>query len=152
MSCSKWAYEPEYCDGEPCPGDCDLCGKAQENEDRRQEKEEHFRTRFMGRANGKTAAGKIRAEIRTCAECLYWNYTMAEAPCRGCMQDGKLTRWVPERSRWGRERKVEANLFDIVEEHHDCTVQILKNSVTGERSFAWYPNDQPPARIGQIEE
>jgi len=40
MSCSKWAYEPETCDGEPCPGDCDLCGKAQENEARRQKSEE----------------------------------------------------------------------------------------------------------------
>ena len=28
MSCSKWAYEPEKCDGEFCPGDCDLCVKA----------------------------------------------------------------------------------------------------------------------------
>lgn len=135
MSTSKWAYEPEFCDGQPCPGDCDLCGKADDIAARREEQ----------------AKGRKR-EIRTCSECLYWNYTMAEAPCRGCMQDGKLTHWVPERSRRGRERKVETNLFDIVEEHHDCTVQILKNSVTGERSFAWYPNDQPPARIGHIEE
>ena len=25
MSCSKWAYKPEMCDGQICPGDCDLC-------------------------------------------------------------------------------------------------------------------------------
>ena len=25
MSVSKWAYEPEKCDGTPCPGDCDEC-------------------------------------------------------------------------------------------------------------------------------
>ena len=134
MSVSKWAYEPEFCDGQQCPGDCDLCGKANDIAEWREEK-----------------AKRRKREIRTCSECLYWNYTMAEAPCRGCMQDGVLTRWTEERSGY-RAGKVETNLFDIVEEHHDCTVQILRNSVTGERSFAWYPNDQPPARIGQIEE
>ena len=25
MSCSKWKYDPEVCDGQPCPGDCDKC-------------------------------------------------------------------------------------------------------------------------------
>ena len=29
MSCSKWAYIPEICDGQPCPGDCDLCGRTE---------------------------------------------------------------------------------------------------------------------------
>ena len=29
MSCSKWAYEPEKCDGDYCVGDCDLCKKAE---------------------------------------------------------------------------------------------------------------------------
>lgn len=29
MSASKWAYLPERCDGEPCPVDCDNCGKAE---------------------------------------------------------------------------------------------------------------------------
>lgn len=27
MSVSKWAYIPAKCDGEPCPGDCDVCSK-----------------------------------------------------------------------------------------------------------------------------
>lgn len=31
MSVSKWAYLPERCDGDACPGDCDLCSKAQDN-------------------------------------------------------------------------------------------------------------------------
>lgn len=30
MSVSLWAYT-ESCDGKPCPGDCDLCRKADEN-------------------------------------------------------------------------------------------------------------------------
>ena len=28
MSVSKWAYSPDKCDGEFCPGDCDSCPKA----------------------------------------------------------------------------------------------------------------------------
>ena len=31
MSCSIWAYIPERCDGDACPGDCDVCSKAQDN-------------------------------------------------------------------------------------------------------------------------
>ena len=27
MSCSKWAYTPQKCDGDYCIGECDLCGK-----------------------------------------------------------------------------------------------------------------------------
>ena len=29
MSARKWGYDPEMCDGEPCPGDCDLCFRWQ---------------------------------------------------------------------------------------------------------------------------
>ncbi len=25
MSVSLWAYEPEKCDGDFCPGECDIC-------------------------------------------------------------------------------------------------------------------------------
>lgn len=28
MGCSKWAYEPDKCDGDYCVGECDLCEKA----------------------------------------------------------------------------------------------------------------------------
>ena len=30
MSVSKWAYSPDKCDGDYCPGDCDYCKKADE--------------------------------------------------------------------------------------------------------------------------
>ena len=33
MSVSLWAYEPSICDGNACPGDCDLCSKAFEDEE-----------------------------------------------------------------------------------------------------------------------
>lgn len=38
MSVSKWDYIPEKCDGDYCPGDCDNCSKA--NEDEREDNEE----------------------------------------------------------------------------------------------------------------
>ena len=31
MSVSKWAYQPSKCDGNPCPGDCDLCSRRDES-------------------------------------------------------------------------------------------------------------------------
>ena len=33
MSVSKWAYEPEKCDYDFCPGDCDFCHKAEGEEE-----------------------------------------------------------------------------------------------------------------------
>ena len=34
----------------------------------------------------------------------------------------------------------ETNLYDSEEVHENCTVQILKNSVTGETSVGWWEN------------
>ena len=31
-------------------------------------------------------------------------------------------------------------MFDIEEVHPNCTVQILKNSITGEMSIGWWEN------------
>ena len=31
MSCSLWRWTKD-CDGKPCPGDCDVCGKEEEDE------------------------------------------------------------------------------------------------------------------------
>ena len=33
------------------------------------------------------------------------------------------------------------NVFDEVEIHPNCTVQILRNSVTGEESVGWWVNE-----------
>jgi len=37
---------------------------------------------------------------------------------------------------------IETNIFDIEEIHPDCTVQILKNSITGEVSVGWWENKE----------
>ena len=39
---------------------------------------------------------------------------------------------------------IETNLYDQEEVHHNCTVQILRNSVTGEVSVGWWENDNKP--------
>lgn len=33
---------------------------------------------------------------------------------------------------------VETNIYDIEEIHHNCTVQVLRNSLTGEVSVGWW--------------
>lgn len=42
---------------------------------------------------------------------------------------------------------VSMNIFDEEELHHNCTVQVLRNSVTGDVSIGWWPDDSPPAHI-----
>ena len=33
MSVSHWAYDPDKCDGDFCPGECDICPKREEDDD-----------------------------------------------------------------------------------------------------------------------
>ena len=37
---------------------------------------------------------------------------------------------------------VETNIFDIEELYPNCTVQVLKNSFTGEVSVGWWKNEE----------
>ena len=37
---------------------------------------------------------------------------------------------------------IETNIFDIEEIHPNCTVQILRNSITGEVSVGWWENEE----------
>ena len=36
------------------------------------------------------------------------------------------------------KREIEVNIYDREEIHHNCTVQVLTNSVTGEVSVGWW--------------
>lgn len=40
------------------------------------------------------------------------------------------------------EYVVQTNIFDIEEIHENCTVQVWRNSVTGEVSIGWWENDE----------
>lgn len=44
---------------------------------------------------------------------------------------------------------VMTNMFNVVERHEDCTVEILTNTETGEQSIGWFKNDTPPMMIGE---
>ena len=38
------------------------------------------------------------------------------------------------------ELAVDAPIYDKVDTHRDCTVQILRSTLTGEQSIGWWPN------------
>ena len=40
--------------------------------------------------------------------------------------------------------EIKTNIYDIEEIHHNCTVQVLRNSVTGEVSIGWWPEGKFP--------
>lgn len=40
-----------------------------------------------------------------------------------------------------KQETVESNIYDEVEIHENCTVQILKNTATGEVSIGWWDNE-----------
>lgn len=42
---------------------------------------------------------------------------------------------------WDKRTNISCGVFDEVEEHQNCTVQVLRNSVTGEVSVGWRRND-----------
>ena len=37
MSVSRYRYDPEMCDGDYCPGDCDYCSKEPEEDEEEEE-------------------------------------------------------------------------------------------------------------------
>ena len=41
-----------------------------------------------------------------------------------------------------REEKVDLSLYDVEEIHENCTVQIWKNSATGDVSIGWWENEE----------
>jgi len=47
---------------------------------------------------------------------------------------------------------IEMNIYDTEELYPDCTVQILRNSITGDESVGWWRNSNPPAVIGRKED
>lgn len=42
---------------------------------------------------------------------------------------------------------IKASIYDEQEIHTNCTVEILRNSVTGETSIGWWENDNPPTGV-----
>ena len=44
---------------------------------------------------------------------------------------------------------VHMNIFDEEEFIPNCTVHVLRNSVTGETSIGYWPNNEPPVFLGE---
>ena len=45
-------------------------------------------------------------------------------------------------SHGGNPESVEMNVYNQVEIYHNCTVQVLTNSITGEVSVGWWRNEE----------
>ena len=65
--------------------------------------------------------------------------------CPGCHEvSAKATAFCPECGLRltnvgpGVTINVQANIYDVREVHHNCTVEVLRNSRTGECSVGWY--------------
>ena len=65
--------------------------------------------------------------------------------CASCLfgVDGRFFRFCGllrrEPCQW--QTPTETNIYDQEEIHENCTVQILRNSVTGEESVGWWENE-----------
>ena len=58
-----------------------------------------------------------------------------------CMLSALQTKYDLDMERNNRIETVDLNVFDEEEIHENCTVQILKNSSTGEVSVGWWENE-----------
>ena len=76
---------------------------------------------------------KKYCKSRECDECVFHEVTNVDGDeIDDCTLDFPPLRWkVP----------AEPNLYDEEEIHENCTVQILRNSVTGEESIGWWENE-----------
>lgn len=88
-------------------------------------------------------------ETYCCPNCE--NYLGSTVLCtftRYCPDCGQALNWSFWAEKLNRKEdkaalpaKVKINFFDEEELHSNCTVQILKNSVTGETSVGWWENE-----------
>lgn len=53
-------------------------------------------------------------------------------------QQDKLPKWCPLKPFTPPEPQITTNIYDTEEIHHGCTVQVLRNSVTGDVSVGWW--------------
>lgn len=74
----------------------------------------------------------------------------------GCKACGLYIQWKVSPAgavaKWNRRTAVKTGVFDLEEIYPDCTVQVLKNTDTGETSVGWWKNDSPPAGMEDNDE
>lgn len=52
--------------------------------------------------------------------------------------DSGRPQWCPMKPFTPPEPQITTNIYDTEEIHHGCTVQVLRNSVTGDVSVGWW--------------
>ena len=72
--------------------------------------------------------------------------------CDNCKYDGReicLCTFCSEYDKLEpQEEQIDSiGIYDVVEEYPNATVQILRNSITGEESIGWFNNDDPPVTV-----
>lgn len=77
-----------------------------------------------------------------CASCLFCDRPTYKYPCNNCV-DGqywkeKIQFAEPSPPKLDSKVKIDIPIYDQVETYHNCTVQILSNSVTGQTSIGWW--------------
>lgn len=80
---------------------------------------------------------KCLDHVKTCSGC-------AEKYPELCKKERELFKAAADMLEADGRKSVETNIYDSEEIHHNCTVQILTNSVTGEQSIGWWKEDEPP--------
>ena len=76
---------------------------------------------------------------RGCEECLFCEVFILDGgeEINDCALDRDPENW---------KTPTETNIYDEEEIHENCTVQILRNSVTGEESVGWLENGKEPGK------
>lgn len=73
---------------------------------------------------------KKYCEGRECKDCVFQN--MHEGEWLECTYGVEPCYW---------KTPTETNIYDQEEIHENCTVQLLRNSITGEVSVGWWDNE-----------
>lgn len=81
---------------------------------------------------------------KRCKECWFMDRKWCSAK-HGKLLDGDYRYGIKDKPSWCPlkpfalpDPQITANIYDTEEIHHNCTVHILSNSVTGETSVGWW--------------
>ena len=84
---------------------------------------------------------RLRAELRELREA--WECDQQERVLvTDLLEQAKVYPWFPELRALVTDMAKADGLYDIVEEHHGCVVQVLKNSQTGAVSVGWWEEEE----------
>ena len=77
-------------------------------------------------------------DFPTCIDCVHDDVPVTDPPCRECTIQFFKDRTKPN---FELSTMTASNVYDECEIHRGVTVEIWKNSTTGECSIGWYKED-----------